>query len=117
VKALEYYPGYEAASKLADSLFLKQKAVAVKMGKAKLERKDFIAAEIYFTRLHQLFPGDPDILYSLASTFAGSGKSEAAIEKLREAIAKGFTDINRLNADKNFENIPEVKGIRTSLQK
>jgi protein O-mannosyl-transferase len=117
VLALQYYPGYQNASHLADSLFLDEKPLAIRMATDKLEKKDFVSAEIYFTKLSGLFPDDPDLLYSLASTLAGAGKKESALETLRLAIAKGFTDLNRLKADKNFDSIPEVEAIKTSLQK
>jgi tetratricopeptide (TPR) repeat protein len=117
VLSLQYNPGYQAASNLADSLFLNEKNIAIKMGRDKLEKKDFLSAEVYFTKLSQLYPEDPEILYAFASTLAGSGKSEYALETLRHSIAKGFTDVNRLKADKNFDGIPEVEAIRRSLQK
>jgi protein O-mannosyl-transferase len=114
---LQYNPKYDEAIKLADSLVLHQKQTALQMAFQKFESKEFIAAEIYFTKINQQFPQDPEILYLLASTLSAQNKKDSALEKLKEAIAKGFNDSNRINADKNFEGIRQLPAFNSVLQK
>ncbi|HQR65931.1 MAG TPA: DUF1028 domain-containing protein, partial [Thermoanaerobaculia bacterium] len=50
-------------------------------------------------------PGDPGVLYGLAGARALSGEDAAALEALRRAVAAGFCDRRRLDADPDFDRL------------
>ncbi|MFI5180148.1 MAG: TPR end-of-group domain-containing protein [Thermoanaerobaculia bacterium] len=60
---------------------------------------DFRGAALVLGVAEAIRPGDPEVLYALASARAQAGEDGAAIEALRKAVAAGFCDQRRLETD------------------
>lgn len=60
---------------------------------------------LYDSRLEEMRPLDPLIVYNLACSFALVGKTEEALEKLETAITLGYKDLNHLKEDSDLENL------------
>lgn len=75
---------------------------------AAFERDDFAAAE---AGLRELIPLDHDNFvpwYNLACALSMQGKTDEALEMLRQAIARGFADLREMQRD------PHLAGIRAT---
>lgn len=58
-----------------------------------------------YEQLSELLPGRPDIDYQLSRIYARWGKPEKSIAALNRAVKNGFTDWDRMAAEKDLENI------------
>lgn len=76
----------KAAKHLEDAIHILPKSAQYwqMLGDIKVLEKDYHAARDYFTKAHELFPGDPEALFSLAVINQQLGEHQAAIQCLRE---------------------------------
>ncbi|MEL7645677.1 MAG: tetratricopeptide repeat protein, partial [Anaerolineaceae bacterium] len=78
---------YEKAAKhLEDAIHILPKSAQYwqQLGDIKVLEKDYHSARDYFTKANELFPGDPEALFSLAVINQQLGEHQAAIQCLRE---------------------------------
>ena len=54
--------------------------------------------------------GNPVVLYNLACSFSMHGKEEKALETLKTAVEKGFSQLGLLKSDPDLNNIRDMEG-------
>ncbi len=67
-------------------------------------------------RLVALLPTDPRARYNLACSNALSGKIEAALAVLREAVELGFDDLNLIKKDHDLDSLREEPGYQAIIE-
>ncbi|MFP4472934.1 MAG: TPR end-of-group domain-containing protein [Candidatus Omnitrophota bacterium] len=68
-------------------------------------------------RLAALRPDDPYVFYNLACSYSLSGQIERAIEAVRMAIEKGYTDFDYLLKDSDLSQLLANGSFREYLQR
>jgi hypothetical protein len=72
---------------------------AMEQARASMEQKDYAAAARAWETAALMRPDNPMAWYNLAVARAGAGNKRRALEALEEAVAKGFSDAGRLDAE------------------
>ena len=60
-------------------------------------------------KLNLALPGDPDCLYNLACCHARNRNFDDSLHFLKQALEKGFQDIDKINADEDLAYIRQFK--------
>jgi tetratricopeptide (TPR) repeat protein len=71
-------------------------------------------------RLVELLPHDPRARYNLACSCALTGRTDEALDRLREACDLGFDDLNLLRRDRDLDALrahPRYKEVERELQR
>jgi tetratricopeptide (TPR) repeat protein len=58
----------------------------------------------------EIVPDSPDVWFELAAANARKGSKKKAIENLRKAVEKGWTDLARLESEAAFAPLRKDKG-------
>ncbi len=83
--------------------YLPQKATA---------EKQWDRAVFYLTIATEIDPTDNSTLYDRAAAYAQKGDRKRAVADLRDAVAKGFKDLPRLEKDEAFSTIRQDEGYK-----
>jgi thiol-disulfide isomerase/thioredoxin len=76
-----------------------------KQGWARSREGDAEGADASFVRQIQIFPGNPEPYVARALLAAGRKDNKAALEHLKEAVARGFTDFPRLDRSEPWSRL------------
>ncbi|HYY58793.1 MAG TPA: tetratricopeptide repeat protein [Pyrinomonadaceae bacterium] len=82
-------------------------------------RKDYAAAVFNLEAAAEIAQNNPYIMYELANAYALNGEKKRALEALRRAVEKGFTDLALLNSSEALEPLrkePEYQKIVESIR-
>jgi len=60
----------------------------------------------------EILPDSPDIWFEIAAAHARKGSKKKALESLRKAVEKGFSDLPRLEGEAAFAGLRQDKGYR-----
>ena len=80
-------------------------------------RKNFGVAAALLTLAVELRPNNSQAFYQLASAQAQSGQKRLAIEALTQAVARGFTDVARLEQSEEFTSLRQEKDFKALIEK
>jgi len=61
----------------------------------------------------RFYPETPDIFYGLTGLYAKTNQTEKAVDALKQAVARGFNDMDVLRNDKNMAGIRETDYYRS----
>lgn len=70
----------------------------------------------FLTIANEIDPADNSTLYDRAAAYAQKGDRKKAVADLREAVAKGFKDLPRLEKDEAFSAIRQDEGYKEVVQ-
>jgi tetratricopeptide (TPR) repeat protein len=94
-KALSLDPGAQGA--------------AFELARIHLSREEGEKALSILNALLDATPDDPDCLYNLACCHARNGNFDDSLHYLKQAVDKGFQDIDKINADEDLARIRQLK--------
>ncbi|MDT8271721.1 MAG: tetratricopeptide repeat protein, partial [Desulfomonilia bacterium] len=64
----------------------------------------------------RLRPDDPDVDYNIACIYAKQGRVDDGVRYLKQALDKGFSNVDLLESDPDLENIRETEGFKQLLE-
>jgi tetratricopeptide (TPR) repeat protein len=82
---------------------------AFELARIGLARGDGEYAVDILEKLNTAMPGDPDCLYNLACCHARNRNFDDSLHYLKQALDKGFQDIDKINADEDLAYIRQFK--------
>lgn len=69
------------------------------------QQKNYEQAAIALTLAAEIRPDNPQALYRLADVYALGGKKKQALETLKRAVEKGFSDAAEIERNQNFSSL------------
>ncbi|MDQ3000473.1 MAG: tetratricopeptide repeat protein [Fibrobacterota bacterium] len=82
---------------------------AFELARIHLSRNEGEKALSILNGLLHAHPDDPDCLYNLACCHARNGNFDDSLNYLKQAMDKGFQDIDKINADEDLAHIRQLK--------
>jgi len=94
-------------------------AYAYESGLTSLESKNYRAAAVYFELATFAVPkASAELHYNAAAAYCLAGDRKQSMHSLRQAVAEGFNDRARLEADRDFDrlrSLPEFRAVLANL--
>jgi predicted Zn-dependent protease len=75
-----------------------------------LAKKDFRSATLYLQIAAECAPDSPYIYYTLARAYALNKENKNALAALREAVEKGYADLDAMEKNADFESLRSLPG-------
>jgi tetratricopeptide (TPR) repeat protein len=67
-------------------------------------------------KMGEIRPDNPQILYNIACLYARQGKPDEAVSCLKQALDKGFDDIDLIRKDQDFQSLRETAFYRDLIE-
>jgi hypothetical protein len=87
------------------------------LGRIYLRLQDFEKSIYHHRQAMNLRPDDPNAYYNTACTYAKTGETEKAIALLKQSVAKGFKDFDRMRKDSDLESIRNEPGFKSLVER